>query len=62
MKTETTRSEYIAAIMSAELLLFCKDEDLPYIAVDELLSRENLTDFQYGFLIAYCRIWEGLIE
>lgn len=56
------RNEYIAAIMSAELLLFCKDNDLPFVQIDELLDRENLTDEQFGFLVAYSRIWEGLIE
>jgi hypothetical protein len=56
------QNEYIAAIMSAELLLFCKDNGLPFVSADELLNRDELTEEQFGFLIAYCRIWEGLIE
>ena len=59
---ETILNEYVAAIMSAELLLFCRDQDLPFDFPDELLSRDNLTDYQYGFLIGYSRIWEALIK
>ena len=56
------RNEYIAVIMSAELLKFCREHDLPFESSDELALRDNLTDFQFGYLIAYCRIWDALID
>jgi hypothetical protein len=24
--------------------------------------RENLTDFQFGWLVSYCKIWEALFK
>jgi hypothetical protein len=56
------RNEYIAVIMSAELLKFCKDNELPFISADELALRQDLTDFQFGWLISYTRIWDSLID
>jgi len=56
------RNEYVAIVMSRELLRFCKENDLPFDSADDLVHREDLTDFQFGWLIGYCRIWEGLIE
>jgi hypothetical protein len=56
------RNEYVAVVMSAELLKFCKENDLPFESADELALRENLTEFQFGFLIAYIRLWDSLIE
>jgi len=56
------RNEYISAVMSGQLLFFCRDNDLPFESADELLLREGLTDFEFGWLAAYCKIWEGLIE
>jgi len=56
------RDEYVAAVMSAELLLFCKANDLPFESADELAMREDLTDFQFGWLMSYCKIWDALIS
>jgi hypothetical protein len=56
------RNEYISIVMSRELLRFCRDNDLPFDSADDLLRRDNLTEFQFGWLIGYCRIWEELIE
>jgi hypothetical protein len=30
------RNEYIAAVMSGQLLFFCRDNDLPFESADEL--------------------------
>lgn len=56
------RNEYIAVILSAELLKFCRENDLPFESADELALREDLTEFQFGFLIAFIRLWDALIE
>ena len=56
------RNEYVAVVLSAELLKFCKENELPFESADELALRENLTEFQFGFLIAYTRLWDALIE
>jgi hypothetical protein len=56
------RNEYIAVVMSGELLRFCRDNDLPFDSADDLIHRDNLTEFQFGWLVAYSRLWEGLIE
>lgn len=58
----TPDNEYIAAIMSAELFKFCKEQDLPYAQAFELSLRPDLTDFQFGFLIAYARMMDALIN
>jgi hypothetical protein len=42
------------------LMKFCNDNDLPQDSADELILREHITDFQFGFLIAYCRIWDAM--
>jgi hypothetical protein len=42
------------------LLKFCNDNDLPQDSADDLIMREQITDFQFGFLIAYCRIWDAM--
>jgi hypothetical protein len=62
LPTTNERNEYVAIVMSRELLRFCKENDLPFDSADDLVHREDLTDFQFGWLIGYCRIWEGLIE
>lgn len=59
---ENLRNEYIAVVMSASLLTFCKANELPYISADELALREDLTEFQFGWLIAYTKIWDALID
>jgi hypothetical protein len=56
------RNEYIAVVMSAALLKFCKENDLPFQDADELAIREDLTEFQFGYLIAYTRLWRNLID
>ncbi len=56
------RNEYIAVIMSAELLKFCKKNDLPFVDALELSMRPDLTDFQFGFLIAYSLLWDALLD
>jgi hypothetical protein len=60
--TAQLRNEYVAVVMSAELLKFCRENDLPFESADELALRENLTEFQFGFLISFIRIWDALIE
>ena len=60
--TAQLRNEYVAVVMSAELLKFCRENDLPFESADELALREDLTEFQFGFLIAYIRLWDSLIE
>lgn len=56
------RNEYISVVMSGQLLRFCKENDLPFEDADELAIREDLTEFQFGYLIAYTRLWRSLIE
>ena len=56
------RDEYVSIVMSRELLRFCRENDLPFESADELALRDNLTEFQFGWLVGYCKIWEGLIE
>ena len=56
------RNEYMAIVMSRELLRFCRDNDLPFESADDLIHRDNLTEFQLGWLVAYSKLWEGLIE
>lgn len=46
--------------MIAILMKFCNDNDLPQDSADDLIMREQITDFQFGFLIAYCRIWDAM--
>lgn len=58
----TPENEYIAAICSAELFKFCREQNLPYAQAFELSLREDLTDFQFGFLVAYGRIMQALIH
>lgn len=60
--SDQLRNEYVAVIMSAELLKFCRENDLPFESADELALRPDITDFQFGFLIGYTRLWESLIE
>ena len=56
------RDEYVSIVMSRELLRFCRENDLPFESADELALRDNLTEFQFGWLVGYCKIWEGLME
>jgi len=42
------------------LMKFCKENDLPFESADELILREQITDFQFGFLICYCRAWDAM--
>jgi len=56
------RNEFIAVVMSAELLKFCKANELPFISADELALRQDLTDFQFGWLISYTKMWDALID
>jgi hypothetical protein len=60
--TAQLRNEYVAVVMSAELLKFCRDNDLPFESADELALRLDLTMFQFGWLIAYIKIWDALID
>ncbi len=60
--TAQLRNEYIAVVMSAELLLFCRDNDLPFESADELIFRDEITDTQFGWLAAYSKLWEALID
>jgi hypothetical protein len=57
-----SRNEYIAAITSGELFKFCKENDVPFLQAVELSQREDLTDFQFGFLVAYHRLLTALID
>ena len=57
-----SRNEHIAAITSGELFKFCKENDLPFLQAVELSQREDLTDFQFGFLVAYHRLLTALID
>jgi len=62
MKSAQEMNEYIAAIMSAELFKFCKEQDLPFAQSFELSLRDDLTDFQFGYLIAHARTLTALIN
>jgi hypothetical protein len=53
--TETTTDALVKILEK-----FCNDHELPHISGEDLLLHEQLTDFQFGFLIAYCRIWDAL--
>jgi hypothetical protein len=44
------------------LLQFCKENDLPFESADDLIHREELTDYQYGYLMAYIKIWDLMEE
>jgi hypothetical protein len=55
-------NEYIAAIMSAELFKFCREQDLPYEQAFELSLRPDLTEFQFGYLVAHARALTALIN
>lgn len=61
MKIDQEMNEYIAAIMSGELFRFCKEQNLPFVQAFELSLLPDLTDFQFGFLIAYARMMDALI-
>ena len=56
------RNEYVSIVMSRELLRFCRDNDLPFESADDLILRDEITDFEYGWLLAFNRMWEGLME
>lgn len=60
--SDQLRNEYIAVVMSGTLLKFCKDNDLPFESADDLALRKDLTDFQFGWLVAYITLWEKLID
>jgi len=62
LPTTNERNEYISIVMSRELLRFCKENDLPFESADDLILRDEITDFEYGWLLAFNRMWEGLIE
>jgi hypothetical protein len=40
------------------LLQFCRENNLPFESADDLIHREELTDYQRGFLMAYIEIWQ----
>ena len=54
--------EIIILAMSAALLKFCKENDLPFMSADELSMRKDITDFQFGWLVGYSRVWDSLIN
>jgi hypothetical protein len=60
--SDQLRNEYVSVVMSAELLKFCRENDLPFESADELALRTNLTEFQFGWLIAYVKLWDALID
>lgn len=60
--TNQLRNEYVAVVMSAELLLFCRENDLPFESADELMLRVGLSDYEYGWLNSYVNIWDALID
>ena len=62
MNNAPDMNEYIAAITSGELFKFCKEQDLPFLQPFELSLRKDLTDFQFGFLVAYGRLVTALIN
>lgn len=62
MKPDQEMNEYIAIIMSAELFKFCKEQDLPFSQAYELSLREDLTDFQFGYLVAHARTLTALVN
>lgn len=61
-QTKQLRNEFIAVVLSAELLGFCRDNDLPFTSADELALRDDLTEYQFGWLIAFIKLWDALIE
>jgi len=56
------RDEHTANVMSDLLLKFCKNNDLPFESADDLALRPDLTEFQFGYLMAYITLWERLID
>jgi hypothetical protein len=54
--------EYVVMTMSTELLKFCRAHDLPFDSADELLLRENISDYEFAWLDSYLTIWDALIE
>jgi hypothetical protein len=48
--------------MSTELLKFCRAHDLPFDSADELLLRENISDYEFAWLDSYLTIWDALID
>ena len=52
--------DFIIKTLSIELLKFCKENDLPMDNVNELLERKELTDFQFGYLLACSKMWQAL--
>lgn len=53
--------EHIAVTLSGELFKFCKEHDFPYGQAFELSLREDLTDFQFGYLLAFARLETALL-
>lgn len=62
MKPDQIHQEYISVVMSAELHKFCKANDLPFIDAAELVLDDNLTDFQFGWLVAFNNMWDSLMD
>ncbi len=60
--SDQLRNEYIQRIMSERLLTFCREYDLPFTSADELSLREDITEFQMGFLVAFIVIWDALLD
>jgi hypothetical protein len=60
--SDQLRNEYIAVVMSAQLLKFCRAYDLPYHSADELMLRDGISDYELGWLNSYVKIWDELIE
>lgn len=54
--------EFVAVVMSAELLHFCRINGLPFESACDLFGRDYLTDEQFGYLYAYIKIWDALID
>jgi hypothetical protein len=55
-----SKSEAASETMVEILEKFCNDNNLPHQDASELIMSKQLTDFQFGFLIAYCRIWDAM--
>jgi hypothetical protein len=60
--SDKLHNEYMSVVMSSELLKFCRVHDLPFESADELVMREGISDFQFGWLIAYVSLWDSLID
>jgi hypothetical protein len=60
--SDQLRNDYISTVMSDLLLKFCKNNDLPFESADDLALRPDLTEFQFGYLMAYITLWERLID